>query len=271
MDTENMMKRTICALVVVALACLVTPGTAIAVDGQVAITQARAMAGGVTPGDAPGFPVSINLPGSYVLSSNLTVPNASTHAIEINASHVTVDLNGFAILGLTDCLGGSNPCANSGDGIGIYTPAFRFNITVRRGTIQGMGEAGVELLGDSHLVEFLHVRSNGVIGVSVFASVGKGGSVVQHNTVQQNGLLGIRVSSGIVADNTVSTNGPNGILHEGSGIVRQNFVNGHVIGLNLAQLNANTIYIGNAMNDNQLQVIGGHNGGQNLCGPAVCP
>ncbi len=44
------------------------PGTAFAVDGQIAITQARAMAGGVTPGDAPGFPVTITQPGSYVLS-----------------------------------------------------------------------------------------------------------------------------------------------------------------------------------------------------------
>ena len=114
------------------------------------------MAGGVTPGDAPGFPVSINQPGSYVLSSGLTVPDANTTAIEINADHVTVDLNGFAILGPTDCSGGTNPCANAGVGSGIHAPAVRFNITVRNGTIQGMGFNGVQLFGDSHLVEYLH-------------------------------------------------------------------------------------------------------------------
>ena len=110
------MKRTICALVAIALGSLIAATPALAVDGQVAITQARAMAGGVTPGDAPGFPVSINLPGSYVLSSGLTVPDANTNAIVINADHVTVDLNGFAILGPTDCSGGLDPCANEGFG-----------------------------------------------------------------------------------------------------------------------------------------------------------
>jgi hypothetical protein len=61
------------------------------------INQAHALAGSVTPGDPPGFPVTISLPGSYELTSNLEVPAASAHAIEITASHVTVNLNGFLI------------------------------------------------------------------------------------------------------------------------------------------------------------------------------
>jgi hypothetical protein len=122
------------------------------VDGQIAITQARAMAGGVTPGDAPGFPVTISQPGSYVLSGILTVPNAGTDGIVIAASHVTIDLNGFAILGPTDCSGGLSPCAGAGTGHGITTPTDQFNITIRNGTIQGMGFAGIDIRGDSHLV-----------------------------------------------------------------------------------------------------------------------
>ena len=139
------MKRTDLRPVSLLLSCSLigAHGTALAVDGQIAITQARAMAGGVTPGDAPGFPVSINLPGSYVLSSGLTVPDANTSAIVINADHVTVDLNGFAILGPTDCSGDLDPCANEGSGYGVWTPAVRFNITVRGGTIQGMGAVGI--------------------------------------------------------------------------------------------------------------------------------
>lgn len=263
------MKRTICALVAVALGSLIAPRTALAVDGQVAITQARAMAGGVTPGDAPGFPVSINLPGSYVLSTGLTVPDADTTAILINASHVTVDLNGFAILGPTDCSGGQTPCANEGFGRGIVTSEVRFNITIRGGTIQGMGSEGILLVGDSHRVEYMHVRSNGRAGVYVVSSEDKGGSVVQHNTVQRNGERGIAVSNGIVADNTVSANSTFGIALFDGGIVRQNFVNRHTIGL---VLGTNAIYVGNAMNDNQIQVAGlGHNGGQNLCGAVACP
>ena len=261
------MKRTICALVAVALGSLITPRTALAADGQVAITQARAMAGGVTPGDAPGFPVSINLPGSYVLSSGLTVPDANTNAIVINADHVTVDLNGFAILGPTDCSGGLHPCANEGSGAGIITPAVRFNITIRRGTIQGMGADGVDLRGDSHVVEHLHLRSNGDAGVSVFPSADGGGSVVEHNTVQRNGGVGIS-SSGIVAYNTVNTNGSYGIVIIAPGIVLHNLISRNNDGLIFTGTGT---YVGNVITGNvDEQVIGGIDGGHNVCNFVAC-
>jgi hypothetical protein len=35
-----------------------------AVDGVVLIDQAHALAGNITPGDTPGFPVTISLPGA---------------------------------------------------------------------------------------------------------------------------------------------------------------------------------------------------------------
>src|SRR5882757_8656039 len=73
------------------------PSGLYAVDGVVLIDQNRALAGNITPGDAPGFPISITQPGSYRLSGNLTVP-ASTAGIEISASNVTIDLNGFSLL-----------------------------------------------------------------------------------------------------------------------------------------------------------------------------
>src|SRR5438128_5729077 len=69
-----------------------------AVDGVVLIDQNRALAGSVTFGDAPGFPVTLSQPGSYRLSGNLTVPDANTTAIEVTANNVTIDLNGFSIL-----------------------------------------------------------------------------------------------------------------------------------------------------------------------------
>ena len=50
-----------------------------AVDGVVLINQAAALAGNVTPGDTPGFPVVISVSGSYRLSGNLTVPDANTN------------------------------------------------------------------------------------------------------------------------------------------------------------------------------------------------
>ena len=70
-----------------------------AVDGVVLIDQNRALAGNVTPGDFPGFPVTISRPGSYRLSGNLEVTDPDITAIEITADHVTLDLNGFSIQG----------------------------------------------------------------------------------------------------------------------------------------------------------------------------
>ena len=262
------MKRTICALVAVALGSLIAPRTALAVDGQIAITQARAMAGGVTPGDAPGFPVSINLPGSYVLSSGLTVPDANTTAIEINADHVTVDLNGFAILGPTDCSGGTDPVCERG---------FRLR---RLDSCRSLQHHCPWRHDPRHGTRW-RFSPRGFAPRRVFASSQQwqqrrdgdqqrryGGSVVQHNTVQRNGAYGIALGRGVVADNTVNANGFFGISLD-VGIVRNNFVNRNNMRHDFC---FDVLYIGNVMFENQdNQVIGGHNGGQNLCGSAACP
>src|SRR5713226_8937081 len=93
-----------------------------AVDGVILIDQSRALAGNVTPGDLPGFPVTIYLPGSYRLSGNLTVPDANTTAILITASNVALDLNGFSILGPTVCVVGvATTCSPSGVGNGVFS------------------------------------------------------------------------------------------------------------------------------------------------------
>src|SRR5271166_431225 len=78
-------------------------GSLYAVDGVVLIDQNRALAGSVTPGDTPGFPVTITLPGAYRLSGNLTVPDANTNGILVMADNVFIDLNGFSIVGPTVC------------------------------------------------------------------------------------------------------------------------------------------------------------------------
>ena len=66
---------------------------------QKLITQAKVNTGNFTPGDAPGFPLTISVRGAYKLTGNLTVPNADTTAIQITADNVTLDLNGFGIYG----------------------------------------------------------------------------------------------------------------------------------------------------------------------------
>jgi hypothetical protein len=205
--------------------------------------------------------VSINQSGSYVLSGILTVPDADTDAIVINADHVTIDLNGFAILGPTDCSGGLNPCAGAGSGDGISTALQQhLNITVRNGTIQGMGREGIRLDGDSHLVEYVHVRSNGRFGIFVS---GEGGSIVQHNMVQRNGGTGMVIFAGIVTHNVVDNN--NGAIRMDGGTFSQNLVTRNAGPL---LLGATTNYIGNVLINNS--VNGGKNQGQNLCGVIAC-
>ena len=71
---------------------------ALAVDGVIEINQAKALAGSVTAGDNPGLPVFINESGSYRLTSDL-VPPPGIGAINIMSPNVTLDLNGFSILG----------------------------------------------------------------------------------------------------------------------------------------------------------------------------
>jgi hypothetical protein len=90
-----------------------------AVDGVVLIDQNHAIAGNVTPSDAPGFPVTLSQPGSYRLSGNLTVPDGNTTAIQITSDHVSLDMNGFSIIGPIACTSSPAICPPSSQGVGI--------------------------------------------------------------------------------------------------------------------------------------------------------
>ena len=192
-----------------------------AVDGVVLIDQNRALAGNVTPGDAPGFPVTISQPGSYRLSGNLTVPNQNTTAILIAADNITIDLNGFSIIGPVVCTGTPvSLCSPFGSGIGVSTLDFFSgnNIRVVNGSVHGMGNIGIRLGGVGSYVEKVLVDSNG----------GDGGIVIRY---------------GVVTGNTVSRNREDGIVINGSATVSGNHVLGnHGFGFNI---NCPTAMIGN--------------------------
>ena len=132
------MRTTICVFAVT-FAAVALPGVALAVDGQVAINQARAMAGGVTPADTAGFPITISVPGSYVLTSNLAVPRG-LDGIVIAANDVLLDLNGFTIQG------GALSFADDGKGIHAPLSGIEYTgLTIRNGTIAGFSD-GIFLL-----------------------------------------------------------------------------------------------------------------------------
>ncbi len=178
-----------------------------AVDGVTEINQVRALEGGISTADAPGFPVTINQAGSYRLTGNLTPPNATenTTAISITADNVTIDLNGFVIAGpVTGCPASCS--ASSGTGVGVSASTSRNNLTVFNGTVRGFGFRGVSLGADSR-VERVQAVGNREDGINVGS-----GSTAIANVVRGNGDDGIATGTGAtVGDNVVHDNGNDGI------------------------------------------------------------
>ncbi len=83
--------------------------------------------------DAIGpLPFTISNPGCYVLTSNLTGVSGQP-GIVIDADHVTLDLNGFALIGV----------AGSTDGVKML--GIHENIEVRSGTVTDWGGGGVNI------------------------------------------------------------------------------------------------------------------------------
>lgn len=196
------------------LSSLLAASSAGAVDGVILIDQNKALAGGVTPGDSPGFPITISQPGSYRLSGNLSVPNQSTTAIEVRTENVTIDLNGFSILGP----GLPAPALPGRPGRGIVstfqpgdgTTYFAFGyVTVTNGVIAGLGNMAIDL-GPGSQVTNMRVHNNAQ-GIYVGAA-----SIVTGNVVRFNGgVAGITAESlSVVRSNTVSGVGAGGrIFH----------------------------------------------------------
>jgi hypothetical protein len=132
-------------LIVVAMTLI--PASVFAVDGTVLINQSTVMAAG-------GFPYTIAQSGSYKLSGKLTVP-AGVNGIVIDASNVTLDLNGFSIE--------TPPCSDFSCSFlqGISVPSPQKGIIVRNGAISGFPKAiGLDGAGNS-LVEDLSMYSTG--------------------------------------------------------------------------------------------------------------
>ena len=150
------------------LLALATP--ALAVDGVLEINQTCAVqtgcidnSGGI--GDTPGFPVTIEVPGSYVLTSNLIVSDPNKHGISIATAPVTIDLNGFEIQGPVNCNGlGSTLTCDAGTGSGIRSSFVRSS--VMNGSVIKFGSDGIQL-GGRYRIERVVVERNGGNGIDV--------------------------------------------------------------------------------------------------------
>lgn len=145
---------------------------------------------------AGGFPYTIGVPGSYMLTGDLIVgPNLT--AITIAADEVTLDLNGFRVVGPHSCSAASCPTAL---GNGLDTPPLTINrsISVFGGVVRGFGSTCIALGGGAR-VERMFVSQCGQHGISVGT-----GSTVNYNSVRLVGRNGILLSPGsIYAHNSV--------------------------------------------------------------------
>lgn len=119
-------------------------------DGVREINRACALVG-CDSGDAPGFPVFITESGSYKLTCNLDLTATSnTTGVQIAAPFVTLDLNGFEIVGPKVCTG-SGPtldCGGVDDGYAVLVQTNGRSSVIRNGTVRNMGVDGVWCVGD---------------------------------------------------------------------------------------------------------------------------
>lgn len=212
------------------LAGLLWPFTpAFAVDGVIEINQQRLVAGGVTPGDAPGSPVTLSEPGSYRLTGNLV--GSRGIEVDVGVSDVTIDLNGFKL----DASGGSGPLIRG-----------RVRTVVKNGMLRGGFVGCLELGNESRVIDvktdncgdgilvghFSQVlrssaRNHTGIGITVGDS-----SSVRDSLSELNGGVGISAGLGSLLVHNISRgNAAAGLSVESDSLVAGSAVNGNTNGV----------------------------------------
>ncbi len=221
-----------------------------------------------TPGDADSL-FKITQPGSYYLTGNITGV-VGKHGIEIASSGVTLDLNGFDLVGV--------PAMGSFDGVSVGVGGLT-NIAVVNGSTRAWGRFGVNLstLGASNC------RITGVLAVG---NAGGGISAGSNSTIlncsaQSNIGVGISTSNGCtVTGCSVSQNSADGIATNSRSTITgcvawSNAGNGinasggcTVADCSATQNSANGILVGSG--GSVLNCSAQSNGGNGIAGSSAC-
>lgn len=183
-----------------------------------------------TPGDNDSSPsvFKITQPGSYYLTGNIA-GEFGKHGIEIAASRVTLDLNGFSVEGVNGALDG------------IRTTGPQFNITVRNGSVR-VFQDGVDLAdggpGGSCIIEGVFASANAGVGIRTGANCTlrqcgssgnvQGGFVVGETSIVESCTAstinlgpGFQAESGCAFSNCISSrNGGHGFVVVGGSTLR---------------------------------------------------
>lgn len=156
----------------------------------------------------------ITQPGSYRLTQDLKSSSA-THCLLIDASNVTIDLQGHTISGN----GSKNSAGIKGSNADLL------NVEIRNGTVEYFALA-IRLSG----VRGARIEHMRVVNNQDSAIIVGPGSVVSFSTVLNNGF-GIYMAGGgsVVMDNVVSENGSTGIFSDDpNNVVKNNLVTHNV-------------------------------------------
>jgi hypothetical protein len=160
-----------------------------------------------TPGNGSALFI-ISQPGSYYLTTNI-FGVSDKDGVQIIANNVTLDLNGFSLIG--------TPNANNG----IYVPngpgpdliAYK-NIKVGNGAISGwskMGSAGILAAGRNVTCEHLTVSANDY-GIFSLGNAGGGAAVIRNCSINGNNRNGIHIAASdcfIVRNSLIGNNTAN--------------------------------------------------------------
>ena len=143
-------------------------------------------------------PFTIDQRGSYYLTRDLIGGSGVTGITIANNTAVTLDLNGFRLVGVSGSL----------DGILVSGP-LNESIEIKNGTVSGWGGDGVDLgLATFTKVSDLRILNNGGAGITGRLQ----GITVRSCTVKGNGLQGIAVTNGsLITDCVASSNTGSGI------------------------------------------------------------
>jgi parallel beta-helix repeat protein len=247
---KQSMTRKVLGLAMFAAAMFAFAASAGAVDGTIEINQAKVLAAG-------GFPYVISTVNtSYRLTGSLTAP-ASTDAIKVNVNNVTIDLNGFSIVGP----GGTGTYGVNAGGM--------TRTTVENGTVTGFGSGSGINAGNDSIVKFVHADSNND-GIQVGSY-----SLIQNCTADSNTTFGIYATNGtVISGNAANTNSYGIYIGAGSSalIIGNTITNNTTDGINGGSTSvgySQNILFNNAANvGGTATSMGG--GKTNLCNGAPC-
>lgn len=141
------------------------------------------------------LPYTINQPGRYILTSDFT-GITGFNGITIVVSNVTLDLNGFHVVGVPGSING------------IFVQGLRYNIEMINGTVRNWGGNGADMSGSRNSRMFnMRAHNNSSIGLLVGT-----GSVMNQCTSAGNTNDGMFAGTGsVVTDCAMYLNNDDGV------------------------------------------------------------